>query len=114
MYQLYRFGTRLSSYGTNFVIVGAGTAGCVLANRLSENPDVQVTLIEAGGPATDPSIMDPKQWPYLTGSGVDWGYRTVPQPHTDGRVHDWPRGKVMGGDQQHQCHGSCSRASQRF
>lgn len=83
--------------GPNFIIVGAGTAGCVLAHRLSEDPHIRVTLLEAGGPATDPHIADPKMWPFFAGSDVDWGFKTIPQMHTDGRVHDWPRGRVMGG-----------------
>ena len=83
--------------GTNFLILGAGTAGCVLARRLSDEPDTHVTLLEAGGPATDPSIADPKQWPFMAGTKLDWGYKTTPQLHTDNRVHEWPRGKVIGG-----------------
>lgn len=83
--------------GPDFIIVGAGTAGCVLAHRLSEDPEIRVTLLEAGGPATHPHIADPKKWPFFTGSDVDWGFKTVPQAHTNGRVHDWPRGRVMGG-----------------
>jgi choline dehydrogenase-like flavoprotein len=56
-----------------------------------------VGLVEAGGPAADPRIADPAQWPLLQGSAIDWAYRTVPQRHTAGRMHDWPRGKVVGG-----------------
>jgi pyridoxine 4-oxidase len=81
----------------DFVIVGAGTAGCVLAARLSEDPDLQIALIEAGGPAADPAIRDPLQWPRLQGSAIDWAFATVPQPHTAGRTHAWPRGRVIGG-----------------
>lgn len=81
----------------DFVIIGSGTAGSVLAARLSEDPDLKVALVEAGGAATDPAIADPLQWPFLQGSAIDWGYKTVPQTHTDGRVHDWPRGRVIGG-----------------
>jgi len=81
----------------DFVIVGAGTAGCVLAGRLSEDPHLRSALIEAGGPAVDPAIRDPLQWPRLQGSAIDWKFATVPQPHTAGRVHAWPRGRVLGG-----------------
>lgn len=81
----------------DFVIIGSGTAGSVLASRLSEDPDLKVALVEAGGVASDPAIHDPLQWPFLQGSAVDWGFKTVPQRHTAGRVHDWPRGRVIGG-----------------
>jgi pyridoxine 4-oxidase len=79
------------------LIVGAGSAGCVLAARASENPHIQVGVIEAGDPATDPDIAVPQRWPLLAGRPYDWAYRTVPQPGTAGRVHDWPRGRVIGG-----------------
>ena len=83
--------------GFDVLIVGAGSAGCVLAARLSEDPDVSVCLVEAGVEATDPDIADPLQWPFLGGRTYDWGYRTAPQPWTGGRVHDWPRGLLLGG-----------------
>ncbi len=83
--------------GFDVLIVGAGSAGCVLAARLSEDPDVSVCLVEAGVEATDPDIADPMQWPFLGGRTYDWGYRTAAQPWTGGRVHDWPRGRLLGG-----------------
>lgn len=79
------------------LIVGAGSAGCVLAARLSENAEITVGVIEAGGPATDPDIAIPQQWPMLQGRDYDWAYRTVPQPGTAGRWHAWPRGRLIGG-----------------
>lgn len=79
------------------LIVGGGSAGSVLARRLSDDPDLRVTLLEAGGDDDDPDIIDPQRWPALLGGRHDWRYRTEPQPGLNGRVLDYPRGKVLGG-----------------
>ncbi len=81
----------------DYVIVGAGSAGCVLAGRLSENPSVDVLLLEAGPPDTADEIRIPAALNLLWQTSYDWGYRTVPQDRADGQVVYWPRGRVIGG-----------------
>lgn len=81
----------------DFVIVGAGAAGCVLANRLSANPQNRVLLIEAGPPDTNPLIPVIGKWTSLLGSPVDWNYGIEPDPGLGGRTIRWPRGKTYGG-----------------
>jgi choline dehydrogenase-like flavoprotein len=81
----------------DYVIVGAGSAGCVLANRLSEDPGVRVLLLEAGGPDRDPKIKIPAAFADQFETKLDWNYATEPEPHVDGRSLYIPRGKSVGG-----------------
>ena len=82
----------------DFVIIGAGSAGCVLAHRLSEDPSCRVLLLEAGPRDWHPFIHLPAGLAKLVGQkGVNWNYDTAPEPHLDGRRLWWPRGKVLGG-----------------
>lgn len=82
----------------DYVIVGGGSAGCVLAARLSEDPAVQVVLLEAGPPDTSVLIHCPAGLAVLAKTGqANWGLHTVPQPGLNGRRGYQPRGKVLGG-----------------
>lgn len=82
----------------DYLIVGAGSAGCVLAARLSEDPSVRVGLVEAGPADTSVLIHCPAGLALLAQTGqANWGYETVPQPGLDGRRGYQPRGKVLGG-----------------
>jgi choline dehydrogenase len=81
----------------DYVIVGAGAAGCVLANRLSADPSVRVLLLEAGPEDSKLEIGIPAAFSKLFKSPLDWAYETVEQAHLAGRRLYWPRGKVLGG-----------------
>jgi choline dehydrogenase len=82
----------------DYIIVGAGSAGCVLANRLSEDPDTTVLLLEAGPSDWHPFVHMPAGLAKLVGDkGVNWDYNTEPEPALENRRLWWPRGKVLGG-----------------
>jgi choline dehydrogenase len=81
----------------DFVIVGAGSAGCAIANRLSEDPGTSVLLLEAGPRDRAKEIRIPAAFSKLFKSKFDWGYETTPQPGLDGRRVYFPRGRVLGG-----------------
>lgn len=81
----------------DYIIVGAGSAGCVLANRLSENPENSVLLLEAGGRDKKQEVQMPAAFSKLFKTDVDWAYFTEPQAHADQRKLYWPRGKMLGG-----------------
>lgn len=85
----------MSTY--DYVIVGAGSAGCVLAARLTEDPDVTVALIEAGGPDTDQEIHIPAAFSQQFKTRLDWDFDTEPEPELNGRRAYLPRGKALGG-----------------
>ncbi|MBV1694518.1 MAG: GMC family oxidoreductase N-terminal domain-containing protein [Hyphomicrobiales bacterium] len=82
----------------DYIIVGAGTAGCLLANRLSADPDKRILLLEAGGKDNYHWIHIPVGYLYLMGNPrADWGYKTAAEPGLNGRALGYPRGRVLGG-----------------
>jgi choline dehydrogenase-like flavoprotein len=86
-----------SARSADFVIVGAGSAGCTLAARLTEDPSVEVILVEAGGPASGDIFTVPAFWGRQLTSQYDWDYLSEPEPGFDSRRNFLPRGKVLGG-----------------
>ena len=88
----------MASERYDFIVVGAGSAGCVLANRLSADPSVKVLLLEAGPRDRSPWIHIPVgYYKSIANPAIGWGYETDPVPGINGRRISWPRGKVLGG-----------------
>ncbi|MBX5217686.1 MULTISPECIES: GMC family oxidoreductase [unclassified Rhizobium] len=83
--------------GFDYIITGAGPAGCVLASRLSEDPDVKVLLLEAGGGDWNPLFHMPAGFAKMTKGVASWGWETVPQKHMKGRVLRYTQAKIIGG-----------------
>ncbi len=81
----------------DYIIIGAGSAGCVLANRLTTDPKISVLLLEAGGKDSNPKIKIPAAWPTLLKTKIDWGYYSEPMEHVNDRRIFMPRGKTLGG-----------------
>ncbi|MBG1245102.1 GMC family oxidoreductase [Nostoc sp. NZL] len=81
----------------DYIVIGAGSAGCVVANRLTQDSDTTVLLLEAGNPDTKPEIHIPAECVSLLGSEVDWAYFSEPEPYLNDRKIFCPRGKVLGG-----------------
>jgi len=82
----------------DYIVVGAGSAGCVLANRLTEDADISVLVVEAGPPDSSILIHMPSAFAYpLQSATYNWAYETDPEPHMDGRRVSCPRGRVIGG-----------------
>src|ERR1700755_1674942 len=82
---------------SDYIVVGAGSAGCVLANRLTEDPGTSVLLLEAGTKDRSPNIKIPAAFAKQFHTKLDWDYATEPEPHVDGRSLYVPRGKGLGG-----------------
>ena len=81
----------------DYIVCGAGTAGCVVAARLAEDPDLRILLIEAGGDDETELVQDPNRWPLTLGGELDWAFTTEPSQRVNGRALGYSMGKVLGG-----------------
>ena len=93
--QAFALGVVMAAY--DYIIVGGGSAGCVLANRLSEDPDCKVLLLEAGGKDTNPYIHMPVGFAKMTAGPLTWGLATTPQKHANNREIAYAQARVIGG-----------------
>ena len=91
----------MTEFTYDYIVVGAGSAGCVLAARLSEDARVRVLLLEGGGPDDHPNVKDPTKWPTLFYGNMDWGWKTAPLRSCFNRIDHVPRGKMLGGCHSH-------------
>jgi choline dehydrogenase len=85
----------------DYIVIGAGSAGCVVASRLTEDSNITVLLLEAGGPDDRENFHIPVAFARLFKTECDWGYYTEPEPHLHNRRLCWPRGKMLGGSSSH-------------
>lgn len=83
--------------GYDYIVVGGGSAGCVMAARLSEMPDARVLLLEAGPRDTNPYIHIPAGFAKMTSGKLLWGYETAPLKHANNRTAVYPQARVLGG-----------------
>jgi choline dehydrogenase-like flavoprotein len=92
------YASPLNSFEYDYIIVGGGTAGCVLANRLSANPSISVALVEAGPTVfNDSRVLIPSPAGPAWGTELDWNYTTIPQKYVNGSVLTYHAGRDVGG-----------------